>query len=212
MFKKLALASLVFMFLGMVLVALSSKDPQYKINPQAIVRLHDSATGQFFCSGTIINDTQILTAAHCLINGMSLRQVVQVRVVAEKPIRKRATIQSFSIQNDIATLTGNFADLPKLKMEKDATKLIDMWSNPARQIIACGYPYGAALTCIPVTNRSMYWFLWKGQGRLYPGMSGGPVIDLETAQVVASNTAVTIDSVILSPVIGIEQILQILIK
>lgn len=211
MFKKFALASIVFMFLGLVLAVFQTKDAKPNINPMAIVRLHDPLSGRFFCSGTVINDTQILTAAHCVVDQYQLRPVVEVRVVSPTPTRIKATVESFSIQNDIAILTGNFKKLPKIKIEKNNASLMEIWANPKRHVVACGYPYGAALTCVPITQRDMYWFLWRGQGRLYPGMSGGPVIDMETSKVIGSNTAVTQEFVILAPVIRIEQILQIFI-
>jgi hypothetical protein len=81
--------------------------------------------------------------------------------------------------------------------------------NPKRAVIACGYPYGAQLLCTPVTSRGMEWFLWSAQGKLYPGMSGGPVIDLQSGKVIGSNTAVSRDYIILAPLISIQELLQI---
>lgn len=215
MFKKLALASLVFMFLGLLLAIFQTKDMKQTIDPRAIVRLHDPKTGMFFCTGTIINNTQLLTAAHCVAQQvfftLLVKKEIDVYVVGLPPKKIKVKLQSVDVSTDLAILEGNFKDLPKIKMEKNDRRLLEIWSSPKKQVIACGYPYGGGLICVPVTNRASYFFAWKATGFLYPGMSGGPVIDLETGKVIASNTGVLVGSIILAPVIGIEQILQIFI-
>jgi hypothetical protein len=52
-----------------------------------------------------------------------------------------------------------------------------------------------------------YGFLMGAQGFLFPGMSGGPVIDMYTGRVIALNSAVSEHMVLLAPIFGIMTIL-----
>lgn len=173
----------------------------------SIVRLHDKSTGRFFCSGLVVSSTVIITAAHCVVGRPGDVATVSVQATKDSTIGVDATVLAYNERADLATLKGDFRVFSSRAIETDPTRINDIaFSN--KKIVACGFAWGGDLVCSPVIARARCFFSICGQGFLYPGMSGGPVIDLETGKAIALNTAVSQDSVVLSPYVNIFDILK----
>lgn len=212
---KYVLAGLLVWGLGFSLIANLAKSnavtaaPQPKseeFNPQAaftnqsaIVRMHDLSDGRFFCSAVIINSTTAFTAAHCV----RAADTFEIRGSNRVSVGATATAAGINDRGDVAVLKGDFSKFRSLIADTDPRIILGNIESDKRKIITCGYPYGGSLLCVPVTKRRMLQFFIGGQGYLYPGMSGGPVIDVATGHVIAVNSAVTDSEVMLAPLIEI---------
>lgn len=165
----------------------------------SIVRLHNLA-GEFFCSGVVVGKRTVITAAHCVANDPGM---IEIRDAHGKRSGTFVTVAGVSPRADYAILRGNVRRFAALQTEVTPIGILKDITSNSRQIISCGFPWSGELFCAAVTNRVMFNFSIAGTGYLYPGMSGGPVIDLTTGKVIAVNTAVNGTVVILSPIIEI---------
>jgi S1-C subfamily serine protease len=109
-----------------------------------------------------------------------------------------ATLAGANPRQDVAILEGDFRAFAKLAIETDPNA-IEASFTQSKRIVACGYPAGGKLNCNQVTSSYFFQFFYRGKAHLYPGQSGGPVFDMETGKIIAVNTAVHEDSVILAP-------------
>ncbi len=168
----------------------------------AIVRLHDVATGRFFCSGTVISDELILTAAHCVVResffGAEVVEQVEVRAEDGAPLGLIAKLVNANPRQDVALLSGQFKLFDKMPVEIRPQAIEDSFLH-SRHLKACGYPADGALVCTTVSSVKHMNFDFSADGFLYPGMSGGPVIDEDTGAIIAVNTAVFESRIYLSP-------------
>lgn len=171
----------------------------------SIVRLHEVGSGRFFCSGVVISDGMILTAAHCVVreglfgDGYVLPQV-EIRTENGRSIGVIATTVGANPRQDVAILGGDFSMFDKRDVETRPEALEKSFLH-SKTITACGYPEGGRLACTTVTHVTHMNFGFSADGFLYPGMSGGPVIDQETGKVIAVNTAVMDSRIYVSPTI-----------
>ena len=197
----------------LALVALSlcmctSKDginkPKVPHIDTSIVRLHDIETGRFFCSGVIISDTQLLTAAHCVLRaglfGYDVVKKVEVRAANGRPLGIYADFINANPRQDVALLSGSFYMFDRKEVEIAPIELEKSYMQ-SKHLKACGYPEGGALVCTDVKKVTHMNFGFSADGFLYPGMSGGPVIDEDTGKVIGVNTAVFESRIYLSPTI-----------
>ncbi len=171
----------------------------------SIVRLHNLA-GEFFCSGVVVGKTTIITAAHCVVEQEGM---IEIRDHANKRYGTYATVAGSNQRADYAILHGNFRRYPAMGTDTDPKTILAGILNDARQIIACGFPWSGDLFCTPVTHRQQFNFGFAGQGFLYPGMSGGPVIDEQTGKVIGVNSAVNGGFILVSPIIEIYKALDV---
>lgn len=210
---------------AVICIALAILAPQTAVNPSepqipaqqvgnmsSVVRLHDPSTGRFFCSGVVINSKLIATAAHCVVESnpvgeifgiVNKRATVNVRGADGKDIGLIAKVDGAHVGSDQAILSGNFSRFSSLPLVDKVSEDLALLLDNRRLLIACGYPYGAELFCVEVTSRIYYSFAIQGKSYLFPGMSGGPVIDVQTGKVLALNRAVGGTDVYVSPTMGI---------
>lgn len=165
-----------------------------------IVRL-STKDGQFFCSGAVISDTEVLTAAHC-INPYTRDMTISSIPVKGKVYETPGTATMFNPRSDTAIVTGNFKEFSKLKFD----------SNPEDDILlhdydlaACGFPYAGRLVCYRLSDPIKMVDVIGAKGQLYAGMSGGPVIDMATGTIYAVNHAVTESIVLIAPIISLRE-------
>ena len=199
------LAGLVVLWLVLLGLLTMKMPAPAKVPVGAIVRLHD-ANGNFFCSGVVVSKTRVITASHCVVsyNLFGPPEVIDAINVMSPSLSAPmpAKVLGFNIRADMAILEGDFHELPKMEYGSDPKFLLGRFAK-SEKIIMCGFPYGGRLYCSELRRPSMYGFQFKGLGHLFPGMSGGPVIDMETGIVIAVNTAVNEDFAIVSPLIEI---------
>lgn len=201
------------------MIQLREGNPPFKLNQDikpdveshSIVRLETAPSnkkGQFFCSGTVISDDYVLTAAHCLTDKYgNLNNSTIVIKTNDGKLSVNAVAAAFNSRADYGLIRGNFKEFEKLRIETDPQTSLDI-VGPV--VAACGYPWGARLTCYQTGNGGQLYFEHIAtQGLLFPGMSGGPVVDTGRGVVFAVNTAVAEGFIIISPIIGLFETLEI---
>jgi len=203
-------ASVLLIILAYKAVRKPSKDNLAQQFP-SIVRLHNAKTGYFFCSGVVISDDVILTAAHCIAKGEKDKEPVDIVVKSPaKPLASwYAKAGNYSERADVGIIYGNFKGLPRMPIETDANEVHDQLTQSYGNVVACGFPYGGKLTCSKVENSGRFGFYYGGKGFLFPGMSGGPVINLDTGAVVAVNSAVDGEYIFVAPLIELQDMLNV---
>lgn len=163
-----------------------------------MVRLTD-VNGKFFCSGTVIADNMVLTAGHCLNDKPLLVESID-NVKGEILVAQALPIM-INQRADYGLITGNFTGFSKLKIETNPYK--DLLYHQST-LVACGFPWGSTPVCYPIRGDLKKTFDgFTADGQLYPGMSGGPVIDTKTGTVVAVNSAVFEGGIVVMPLIGL---------
>lgn len=188
-------------------LSIPSTQPAKALLP-AIVRLYGS-TGHFICSGTVISKKVIITAAHCLGSPPIITPMFEVRSVDEKPRGIVAFVAGANPSSDLAVLHGDFQDFDTMSLTVRAKEIVRSFQGATPHLIVCGYPHGGDLACFPLLRPKQYMFQYEGTSNIYPGMSGGPVIDQDNNSVVAVSTGVMEDArgentlVLVSPTIEI---------
>lgn len=172
-----------------------------------IVRLH-TIDGRFFCSGSIINKEIILTAAHCIMEwgmfgpaGISKEPIAVYSSDGGLLGVGRALKANYRGDTGVIVLDVAYHKLAPLDYETDPQAIINSFAN--HKHILCGYPWGGGLLCVPIKHLEKYVFQWQGESHAWPGMSGGPVFDLDTGKIVATVSAGTEKTVIVSPLINL---------
>lgn len=168
----------------------------------AIVRLLDPQSGRFFCSGTVISDKHVLTAAHCVDGFME----VVVQEDAKRSHKVAGTPKPTREPFDVAIIEGDFKDFTKGKMVIDPNEIIKKLN---KTLVTCGYPMGGELLCNRFEYTNNWIFMFAGKAFLWPGMSGGPVFDAQTGEIIAVNTAVNGADALISPTIELWKVLDI---
>jgi S1-C subfamily serine protease len=156
-----------------------------------------------FCSGTVIDNNYILTAAHCVTTEDGYRSKDDILIFNEHGEDTDTVVKVVGIDrmSDVALLKGDLHSFQFMG--------VDLFNTPFQTggpFLACGFPrLQNRLICSNITDLSTFYFQYAAKGNLYPGMSGGPVVDMSKGMpiLVAVNTAVTFNQVVVSPVIGL---------
>lgn len=161
-----------------------------------LVHLHDDQ-GRFFCTGFVVDKHYIATAAHCVNDQVG--RTITIKGVMDENIGVAGRVAGFNDRMDYALITGDFSKFNQLVV--DSTGI----NTDPKTLVACGYPMGQKKpVCSSFAVVGMNYFQMKGVGgALFPGMSGGPVIDPRTGMVVGINSAVAEDFLLISPTTGI---------
>lgn len=172
------------------------RNPKQVHNP--MIRL--MAGEEFRCSATVISDIYALTAAHCVTGpgGRMDQSPIPIKNNKDEATGISAQAVAMSKTQDIALLKGDFSTFMKVAIETDPRGML-AHQGP---FVACGFPGGDGPICTafePISNSE---FLVYGKGFLYQGMSGGPVLDARTNQLVAVNSRVNQTGVSVGPTIG----------
>ncbi len=146
------------------------------------------------CSAFVVSKKYAMTAAHCVeFNGNPFgdRDLIFDNKI---PV----VVHWFDSRLDIALLTGDFSKYKKLKL-KQYHLIIDMKTNLG---YACGYPAASEpFRCTTIKDIRNYNFGFSGYGHMIPGMSGGPVVDAFTGEVIGINSAVDDDKYIFADIL-----------
>lgn len=170
----------------------------------AIVRLHDKESGRFFCSGTVVGLHQVFTAAHCT---QFVGYTVDVRPSNGLSIGNYAVVEAMNARGDVAMLKGNFSQFDIIPMEQNPAKIVEALKS--NNLMLCGYPWSGKLYCNRFDYKGPYVFQLGGLAYAYPGMSGGPLLDLETGKVIGCTSNVTETGLTnISPAVEIDALLS----
>src|SRR6185437_1517144 len=136
---------------------------------QAVVRLYDKRG--FFCSGVVIGDNYIATAAHCLHDDKGNLSTDVITVQGANKHEGRAA--GYYARTDIGLVTGDFRGEVTVDVE------IDRMGLNVEKAVVCGYPLGNhTLLCEYAQPKAMDAFAVWASGFALPGMSGGAVFDM----------------------------------
>lgn len=196
----------ILLVLALTVVAfLAFKPDASKTMPKeaepAVVRLHD-LEGNFFCSGVVVGKKTLLTAAHCIDTMPKYEVAMEVRAADGKRTGVLAWVAGANGRADFAVVKGNFSRFNRQKHITDPKQIFLNLFNPKKKYMTCGYPWGGELFCMTVKNLGTYRFHISGKANLYPGMSGGPIID-EQGNVVAVNSAMYETFALFAPIVEI---------
>lgn len=141
-----------------------------------------------FCSGTVLTDTVVLTAAHCIGDftpaaGFAVVPgFIEIRASDNRPRMTFGTVLTVLLGLDIALLRGNFKGYEKTRFV-DSPKTLETIRKNTTKFYSCGYPLGGELYCTEMSYYDIYVFSWLLSGQMLPGMSGGPLLTAEGVQV-----------------------------
>lgn len=192
-FIKTALLALAVLLLGCTTTVKVETPPKYS----PIVRLLNN--GSYSCTAFVISPTLALTAAHCVDLGMMgiplFFDTVEIANSAGHTVT-HAYVIGANTKEDYALLRGDFSAFNTVKVD-----LVGARTFKAKRLLSCGYPWGSEeLKCSELELVGTKYFQLKAKGELiFPGHSGGPVFDLDTGVVIALNSAVDQDGVLLAP-------------
>lgn len=160
----------------------------------------------FFCSAAIISDTQAVSAAHCFM-GLPANEFVVESIANEnkKVLVAGANVAGYNGRADTALIVGDFSDFDKFEIDTNPES--DILVNDYN-LVACGFPYGGKLVCYKFSGPYKMVDGIAGEGQMYAGMSGGPVIDLKSGKILAVNHAVAQGFVMVAPLINFFQSLR----
>lgn len=187
---------------------ITRNSPEKHVSLIAIMK-EESGKIEFHCSAFVISDKLAVTAAHCVIDENGFLEKDELIIVDTKDIdtKVRAKPAAANLRADMAVITGDFSGFNKAQMS--GTGFI----NAPGPFGTCGFPWGAfPALCTDFVPKANYYAEEKGDGHIFPGMSGGPVIDYTTGLIVGINTEIHDGFVSVAPTMGILGALELKLK
>lgn len=171
-----------------------------KNDTNPIVRMH-SLEGSFFCTATVVDIYHAITAAHCVTEfvGSITQSAIDIRSIDGTHITY-ANAEGLDAYKDSAILRGDFRSVRSAAVDMTGRIKIPIGA----MVKACGFPAGQyELYCVDLEVTGNIGFQIRTKGSpILKGMSGGPVI--YNNSIVAVNSAVTKDSVVLGTIVGLQ--------
>jgi hypothetical protein len=178
----------------------------------ALFRMHGKGSHaklEFHCTAFVISDKLAVTAAHCLVNEEDYNMTkddITIKNADLKDTKVIAHAAAINVRADMGVITGDFSNFNKMKMREDGLL------GSGGPFLTCGFPWGAKPMCSVFQPESNFYTEVQGKGNIYPGMSGGPVVDLSCGMVVGINTEAIDGHVVVAPTNGIFGALEITTK
>ncbi len=178
-------------------------EPSAEQQLPSLIRLHDLKTGRFFCSGTVISANYAVTAAHCLEGRSRRKPSIAIKDINNNDTPITAIAGYYEGRSDLGLLIGDFSKFQTFQATVDTQTIVSILEDSSRIIVSCGFPYGGAAFCHAIANVAPFDSGFIGIGYMYPGMSGGPVMDYATRTLVGVNTGTMDQVVYISPVVEV---------
>ena len=153
-----------------------------------------------FCSGVVVSEVYILTAAHCapktFLGNMS-DEAVEIKS-ADQLFTTSGQYVIVDTRRDLALIKGNFSVFNRIEIDFNYTIIDDM-------LVGCGFPAGSDFNCTQMHIIGNYHFQYLTSGGFYfPGMSGGGVISITSRKVIGVNSAAGDNFLVVSPTLGAD--------
>ena len=183
------------------------------IPSSALIRIHDDK-GNFRCSGSIISSKYVLTAAHCLVDSnkklSSKTYSIKIYLLDGSTKTVLAKAAALNSKSDYGLMVGDFSGLSTFKIAIGPTASL----TRSNKVATCGFPYGGDEPICYATGTDFrhYYFQIAVAGTMYPGMSGGPVYDLERGIVLGVNSSVNTGFILVSDLVGLFETLNVEMK
>jgi hypothetical protein len=101
---------------------------------------------------------------------------------------------------DMGLVMGDFSGFKKLSLDSPPKGFLGRESSV---FAACGFPMGDKELCIPQLVGPNIYFMVQVDRPVYPGMSGGPVIDLKDGTVVGIISSTERGGSLMAPIVSI---------
>ena len=181
----LAVFSTIVAFGIVAIFSLASKNSAPKFNGVALMRFDAYPAA---CSAFIMSDTVAVTARHCVTFTLQDGAPIMPYQPNLTQGENVALIRSLNVSNgrDIAVLFGDFRRFEKTKVNFTSRTIVF-----GHTYTSCGHPHGQLpMYCVELGEPVLqgHDFVKFGQS-IEPGMSGGPVFDDSTGEVVGINSA-----------------------
>lgn len=167
----------------------------------AAVRL-TTESGKVFCSGTVVSAQYVVTAAHCAT------AVSQIYITDNQESGTLIKVEAVATNErmDLAMLSGDFSTFNTLNL---ATSYQETVQSSFDVLIFCGFPAGGHLVCESGSNSKLRYWSILTIGYVYPGMSGGMVINPQTNQLMGVIQAMAETGIVWTPTLELLKLLKI---
>ncbi len=176
-----------------------------------IIALYEKYDGEqhFACTAFVISDKLALTAGHCIVTDEEFlsKDEIEIRDIKLQTTKIKATPGAVNTRADLGIIVGDFSGFNKFSLALNPGGVL----SAIGPIMTCGFAWGSfPVLCVPFKVVNNAGFEERGIGRLYPGMSGGPVIDLGADNIIGINTGVEQNGgVVFSPTVGLIGALEL---